>query len=260
MSAAGRGAVLFDLFDTLVLFQRERLPEIQINGRTVRSTAALVHEAFRPFAPEVSLGDFGGALFWSWQEAERIRNGTHREVAAAERFGMIFERLGLDAAAMSREALPVLLATHMRELSKAVVFPAHHRDVLAALKERYQLAVVSNFDYTPTARLVLEREGIAHLFDEILVSDAVGWRKPAPQIFEEALGRLGLAPDAAVFVGDRADIDVAGARGVGMRAVWINREAAALPEGAPMPDHEIRDLSELPGLLAPEGPASASKR
>jgi HAD superfamily hydrolase (TIGR01549 family) len=260
MSAAGRGAVLFDLFDTLVLFQRERLPEIQINGRTVRSTAALVHEAFRPFAPEVSLGDFGGALVWSWQEAERIRNGTHREVAAAERFGMIFERLGLDAAAMSREALPVLLATHMRELSKAVVFPAHHRDVLAALKERYQLAVVSNFDYTPTARLVLEREGIAHLFDEILVSDAVGWRKPAPQIFEEALGRLGLAPDAAVFVGDRADIDVAGARGVGMRAVWINREAAALPEGAPMPDHEIRDLSELPGLLAPEGPASASKR
>jgi HAD superfamily hydrolase (TIGR01549 family) len=260
MSAAGRGAVLFDLFDTVVLFQRERLPEIQINGRTVRSTAALVHEAFRPFAPEVSLGDFGGALLWSWQEAERIRNGTHREVAAAERFGMIFERLGLDAAAMSREALPVLLATHMRELSKAVVFPAHHLDVLAALKERYQLAVVSNFDYTPTARLVLEREGIAHLFDEILVSDAVGWRKPAPQIFEEALGRLGLAPDAAVFVGDRADIDVAGARGVGMRAVWINREAAALPEGAPMPDHEIRDLSELPGLLAPEGPASASKR
>jgi HAD superfamily hydrolase (TIGR01549 family) len=260
MSAAPCGAVLFDLFDTLVLFQRDRLPEVQINGRTVRSTAALVHEAFRPFAPQVSLGDFGGALVWSWQEAERIRNGTHREVPAAERFGMIFERLGLDAAAMGREALPVLLATHMRELSKAIVFPSHHRDVLAALKERYQLAVVSNFDYTPTARLVLEREGIAHLFDEILVSDAVGWRKPAPQIFEHALGRLGLAPAAAVFVGDRADIDVVGARGVGMRAVWINREAAALPEGAPTPDHEIRDLSELPGLLAPEGPAPASKR
>jgi HAD superfamily hydrolase (TIGR01509 family) len=253
-------AVLFDLFDTLVLFQRDRLPEVTVNGRTMRSTAALVHEAFRPFAPEVSLADFAGALLWSWQEAERIRSGTHREVAAQERFGMLFGRLGLDVAAMSREALPMLLATHMRELSKAIVFPEHHRAVLRTLRARHRLAVVSNFDYTPTARLVLEREGIADLFDEILVSDTVGWRKPAPRIFQEALDRMGLAPGAAVFVGDRADVDVAGARGVGMRAVWINREAEALPEGAPVPDHEIRDLDELPGLLAPDGAPGTSKQ
>ena len=253
-------AVLFDLFDTLVLFQRDRLPEIHVNGRTMRSTAGLVHAAFQPFAPEVSLADFAGALFWSWQEAERIRGETHREVAAQERFGMIFQRLGLDGATMAREALPVLLATHMRELSKAVVFPDHHHAVLRALRERHRLAVVSNFDYTPTARLVLEREGIADLFDEILVSDTVGWRKPAPRIFQEALTRMRLAPAQAVFVGDRPDLDVAGAKGVGMRAVWINREAEALPEGAPAPDHEIRDLQELPALLAPEGGGSASKR
>lgn len=253
-------AVLFDLFDTLVLFQRDRLPEIHVNGRTMRSTAGLVHAAFQPFAPEVSLADFAGALFWSWQEAERIRNESHREVAAQERFGMLFQRLSLDATAMAREALPVLLATHMRELSKAIVFPEHHRAVLRTLKERHRLAVVSNFDYTPTARLVLEREGIADLFDEILVSDTVGWRKPAPRIFQEALDRMRLAPAAAVFVGDRADIDVVGAQGVGMRAVWINRGAEALPEGAPPPDHEIRDLQELPALLAPQGGGSASKR
>jgi len=260
VSAPACDAVLFDLFDTLVLFERERLPEIQVNGRTMRSTAGLVHGALRPFAPQVSLEDFAAALFWSWQEAERIRNTTHREVAAAERFGMIFGRLGLDGGVMEKEALPALLGTHMRELSKAIVFPAHHREVLTALKRRHRLAVVSNFDYTPTARLVLEREGIADLFDEILVSDAVGWRKPAPRIFQAALDRLRLAPAEAVFVGDRADIDVAGARAMGMRAVWINREAEALPEGAPAPDHEIRDLQELPALLAPDDGRPASKR
>ena len=68
----------------------------------------------------------------------------------------------------------------MRELSKAIVFPPHHRAVLTALERRHRLAVVSNFDYTPTARLVLEREGIVDLFDEIVVSDEVGWRKPRP--------------------------------------------------------------------------------
>ena len=249
MTTTACDAVLFDLFDTLVLFQRERLPEIEINGRVVRSTAGHLHEAFRPFAPALSLGDFAGALFWSWQEAEKIRSGTHREVSAQERFGMLFGRLGFETAAMEREALPLLLATHMRELSKAVVFPAHHRSVLEELRRTHRLAVVSNFDYTPTARMVLEREGVAHLFETILVSDAVGWRKPAPRIFEQTLQVMGLTPGAALFVGDRADIDVAGAQGVGMRAVWINRDGEALPAGAPAPDHEIRDLDELPRLL-----------
>ena len=239
-------AVLFDLFDTLVLFHRERLPEIHVNGRTVHSTAGLLHAAFRPFAPHVELPAFMDALFWSWQEAERIRSEAHREVSAPERFGMLFGRLELEP---SVEARDLLLATHMRELSRAVVFPAHHRSVLKELGRRHRLAVVSNFDYTPTARMVLEREEVADLFEAIVVSDEVGWRKPAPPIFERALGVMGLAPGAALFVGDRVDIDVAGAQGVGMRAVWINRDGGARPEGIGAPDHEIRDLGELPGLL-----------
>ena len=72
-------AVLFDLFDTLVMFHRDRLPEIQVNGRTIRSTAGHLHAAFRPFAPGVELPVFVDALFWSWQEAERIRGEDHRE-------------------------------------------------------------------------------------------------------------------------------------------------------------------------------------
>ncbi|MEK8035714.1 MAG: HAD family hydrolase, partial [candidate division NC10 bacterium] len=115
----------------------------------------------------------------------------------------------------------------------------------AALGARHRLAVVSNFDYTPTARLVLEREGIASLFETVVISDAVGWRKPKAVIFETALGALGLGPERALFVGDRADIDVAGAHGVGMQAVWINRAREALPDGAPAPEFEIQDLAEL---------------
>ena len=243
-----REAVCFDLFDTLVLFDRSRLPEVHANGKTMRSTAGHLHEAFRPFAPGLELGDFVSSLFWSWQ-AERIRGETHREVAAHERFGMMFGRLGLDRAALPREALEVLLATHKRELSRAIVFPEHHRELLRELRRTHRLAVVSNFDYTPTARLVLEREGVADLFDTVIVSDEVGWRKPKAVIFELALRRLGVGPEQALMVGDRADIDVAGAQAVGMAAAWINRDAAPLPEGLAAPEFEIRDLSELPAIL-----------
>jgi HAD superfamily hydrolase (TIGR01549 family) len=240
-------AVLFDLFDTLVLFHRERLPEIHVNGRTVRSTAGLLHAAFRPFAPHVELPAFVDALFWSWQEAERLRADDHREVTAPERFGMLFGRLELEPSAEARD---LLLATHMRELSKVVECPDHHVRLLKALRERYRLAVVSNFDYSPTCLAILEREGIAALFETIVISDEVGWRKPKPVIFETALDRMtSLRPADALFVGDRADIDVIGARAVGMPTAWINREAERLPTDIQPPDYEIRDLAELRAIL-----------
>ena len=243
-------AVLFDLFDTLVLFHRDRLPELQVGGRTIRSTAGHLHEAFRPFAPSVELPAFVEALFWSWQEAERIRGEDHREVAAPQRFEMLFRRLGIEPDLLPPAAREVLLSTHMRELSRAVECPPHHPALLAELRETLRLGVVSNFDYAPTCHAILEREGLTPLLEVVVISDEVGWRKPKPLIFETALTRLGLRPAEALFVGDRADIDVVGARGVGMPSAWINREAAGLPEGLAPPDFEIRDLKELRTILS----------
>ena len=243
-------AILFDLFDTLVLFDRSRLPEVRVNGRLVRSTAGKLHAAFAPFAPDLDLTAFADALLWSWQEAERIRSATHREVAAPERLTTLIRRLGLDPDALPPSALETLLTTHMNALSQAMVFPAHHTALLADLRASHRLAVVSNFDYSPTARLVLEREGVADLFDAVVVSDEVGWRKPHPAIFQAALARLGVGAQEALFVGDRLDLDVAGARAAGMTPVWINREDAAAPAGPAAPDFEIRDLDELRRIVS----------
>jgi FMN phosphatase YigB (HAD superfamily) len=249
MSAAPYRAVLFDLFDTLVVFDRTQLPELQVNGRTVRSTAGQVHAALRPFAPQIALEGFVDALLWSWQQAEHIRDTSHREVSAPERFDMLFRHLGVEPEGLAPETIPTLLATHMRELSRAVTFPGHHRGLLERLRGTHRLGVVSNFDYTPTARMVLERENVVHLFETIVISDEVGWRKPKPVIFERALQAMSLVPGETLFVGDRPDIDVLGAQSVGMPAVWINRAGDALPEGQPRPEFEIRDLAELERIV-----------
>lgn len=238
-------AILFDLFDTLVLFERDRLPELSVDGRTIRSTAGRVHRRLEALVPGIALGPFVDALVWSWHEAERIRDATHREVSAPERFAMLFRRLGREPAALPAHTIPELLTTHMHELIRAVVFPAHHRALLSALGAGHRIGLVSNFDYTPTAHLILERAEVADLFDVVIVSADVGWRKPSPVIFEEALRGLGVGPDRALFVGDRAELDVVGARGVGMPVAWINRSGAPLPPGAAAPDFEIRDLDDL---------------
>ena len=61
---------------------------------------------------------------------------------------------------------------------------------------------------------------------------------------------MALRPADALFVGDRADIDVMGARAVGMPTAWINRDAAGLPDDVQPPDFEIRDLDELRAILS----------
>ncbi len=242
-------AVLFDLFDTLVRFDRERLPLVRVNGREIRSSVGRLHEVLSASAPHVTLEALHGALGESWQEAERLRAIDHREVAAPERFAHLFRCLSLDPEACAPGLIVKLIETHRAELARAVQFLPQHRALLDDLRGRYRMAVVSNFDYTPTALAILRAAGIAEMFETIAVSDTVGWRKPAPLIFTQTLESMGLPPEDTLFVGDRIDIDVAGAHAVGMDAAWINPDADPVPPGLAPPTYELRDLADLRGIL-----------
>jgi putative hydrolase of the HAD superfamily len=247
--SARYAAVLFDLFDTLVHFDPARLPVVEIGGRTVRSSAGRLHPILYGHAPTVTLEGCYDALRASWQEAERLRAVDHREVTAPQRMTDMLRRLAVDPEGCPQGFVESLLDAHRVALSAAADFPAHYGALLRALRGRYRLAVVSNFDYTPTAVGLLRGAGVADLFDTIVVSDEIGWRKPRPEIFVEALDRVGVKPQEALFVGDRADIDVVGAQRLGMPVAWVNRDASPLPDGISPPDYEIRDLGELAPIL-----------
>jgi putative hydrolase of the HAD superfamily len=249
-------AVFFDLFDTLVRFRRDQLPAIEINGKTVRSTAGRLHDVLCPHVPDLTLEGCYGALLASWTEAERLRSLDDREVPAPARFTDFFRRLSLDPEGVPGALRQALLDAHRDELSRAAIFPDHHGPLLRRLATTHQLAVVSNFDYTPTALGILESAGVKDLFATIVVSDEVGWRKPRADIFQAALQRTGADPARTLFVGDRADIDVIGAHGVGMDAAWINPDREPLPAGIAAPRFEIRDLAELEEILQRPGGAT----
>jgi FMN phosphatase YigB (HAD superfamily) len=174
-------AVLFDLFDTLVLFDRERLPLVTINGKTQHSTAGRLHAVVARHFPALSLETVYAGLIESWKERSGSgpsttgksprRSASRTSCAAWPSGGRLSPRLVQD-----------LMDTHRRELGKAAEFPAHHGPLLRRLATRYRLAVVSNFDYSPTALDILDRAGVSTLFDAIVVSDAIGWRKPHARI------------------------------------------------------------------------------
>ena len=69
----------------------------------------------------------------------------------------------------------------------------------------------------------LEELGIAHYFDFTLAAGEIGIWKPRPEIFIEGLARAGgVAPEAALYIGDNYYADIVGARDAGIDALLID--------------------------------------
>jgi len=89
---------------------------------------------------------------------------------------------------------------------------------------------------------------LSPMFDAILISDAEGVSKPKRDIFDRALERLNVNHAHAVFVCDHPDVDVAGARGAGMRGVWRRDRTVTRVVEADAVIEEIADLLTLLGV------------
>jgi putative hydrolase of the HAD superfamily len=102
------------------------------------------------------------------------------------------------------------------------------RKTLLALKAMgYLLGVVTDTAAPVHVKLSwFERGGFGHIWDSIISSAELGICKPDPQIYQAALGQLGLHPAQAVFVGHNAS-ELEGARAVGMKTVAFNYDEAA---------------------------------
>lgn len=119
------------------------------------------------------------------------------------------------------------------------------RALLARLRLRYRLGVVSNFYGNLDA--VCDESGLGGLFDVVVDSTLVGCAKPDPRIFRCATDALGVAARETTFVGDSPARDMAGARALGMRHVWLTEERAPVP--CCPDDRTIASLAEVEALL-----------
>ncbi|NUU65638.1 phosphoglycolate phosphatase [Enterobacteriaceae bacterium BIT-l23] len=131
------------------------------------------------------------------------------------------------------------------------LFPAV-AETLAALKQHgVALALVTNKP-TPFVRPILESLGLSGYFEPIIGGDDVENKKPHPEPILRVAERLGISPQALLFVGDsRNDIQAARAAGcpsVGMTYGYNYGEAIALSNPDKVLDrfHELLPLLGLP--------------
>lgn len=248
MPAAYRG-VLFDLFGTLIGVDAERLPVLQLGDGHVRTTVGGLGDLVAECVPGVTLEEFARALLAVSHEMAEARATAHVELPSRERFRRALERLGSTTATLG-EAAVALSRAHMRMIVASTVFPPAHAALLAAARAGHRVGVVTNFDDTGAAYDILARHGILEALDTVVVSEALGLRKPHPAVIRTGVRGLGLSADEVLFVGDTFAEDVAGAHAAGVAAAWLDPEARGIPAGATPPRHVVRSLADLHPILA----------
>jgi len=121
---------------------------------------------------------------------------------------------------------------------------------LHEIGERYQIAVISNADGKIAD--VLQRCGIAHCFRTITDSGLVGYEKPHPEIFRQAMLSMNAAPEESLYVGDVYSVDYLGATSAGMQALLMDVPGAYRAKGVP----RVGSLNELEIALRKGEPRS----
>jgi putative hydrolase of the HAD superfamily len=93
-------------------------------------------------------------------------------------------------------------------------------ELIEILTGEYRLGLITN-GWEQVQERKVSRLPYVSQFQVVLISGVEGVRKPDREIFARALQRIGVEAEEAVFVGDNPESDVAGARGAGMSAVWM---------------------------------------
>lgn len=208
-------AVLFDLFDTLLL----------INGGDAFYEPALrrLHNYLVKSNVSVSFEDFRRKYF-------EVRDNIYLETAETLEEPHFNIRLSKTLKILGYDfdfSHPVVLGgtkSFAEEFMRFVSLDEDAVEVLQKLHGKYKLGIVSNLSIPECARELLEKFDLKKYFDITVFSGDINKRKPSSEIFIKALTSLGVEASETVFVGDTLSTDIKGAKNVGITTIFIKRQ------------------------------------
>jgi putative hydrolase of the HAD superfamily len=230
-------AILFDLGGTLRRTTKRDEPEKRQRVEQIR----------RYIGSELPLEEFSQALSGRYQAYRRWAEKTLVELDEAQ----------LWSKWLAPEVPPEIIRSHAATLNRLwreatgvrEVYPETVEVILTLHRRGYLLGVVSNTISRTEIPLALQAAGIAGCFNVVLLSSVFGRRKPDPAILIAAAGKLGVAPAACAYIGNRVDRDVAGARRAGFSTVIIVHHGHHLEKPLSIPglepDRTVHSLGEL---------------
>lgn len=169
--------------------------------------------------------------------------GIAQPVLQVERFVRLLAELdgAADPATVSRD--------YLGQLARQAFLLPGARELLDWAAERFRLALITN-GIPEVQRPRIRRSGFDRLFPVVVISGEEGVAKPAPEIFDVALERMGApAREEVLMIGDSLSSDVRGGVDSGLDTCWYNPAELDAGDG-PEPRYEIGRLEDLRAILA----------
>ena len=119
------------------------------------------------------------------------------------------------------------------------------KKLIKQAKTQCKVGLISNFTHAPVIYKSLRQLGISPFFNAVVVSEENGWRKPSSHIFEDALNKLQVKANEAVYIGDSPIEDIKGAKQAGLKTVFVPSQFNTLKDlcdNQQKPDYNARDL------------------
>jgi putative hydrolase of the HAD superfamily len=230
-------AVLTDYIGTLV-----NAPNYSIDASRKKLHQALTEAGF-----ETGMAEFLEAYTEAHEKYRVVRYEQLREVTNAVWVCEALNSLGCSVS-VDDSRIKTALNVFFQDYVDSLEFRPFTKKLIKRIKENCKLGLVSNFTYAPVIYASLRKLGINQFFDAVLVSDENGWRKPHKRIFLEALRKLHVTAEEAVFIGDSPLEDIKGAKEIGMKTVFVQSQFYSLTDlqdSREKPDFVAEDLHQI---------------
>lgn len=178
----------------------------------------------------------GDTLDASTAGSPPCREQIPSQVFKANQASFVARKLGRDPAEIAHIIDEIIYSTIERRFGLIRPFHGVEACLKALRTSGFLLGLLSDL---PPARKI-ELLGFKGYFDIILCSEDYGSLKPDPRPFSALCAGFKLEPESILYVGNKNEYDVAGAKSVGMKTALIGRRG-----GAPEADFTFRDWGEL---------------
>lgn len=196
-----------------------------------------LHDRRVPFEPFFKLYRKNNVALW-----EQYREGKiTKKFLNVHRFDVTFRAFGIhDRAFAGRFASDYLISSPL----KKALFP-NVREVLEYLKDKYTLHIITN-GFEEVQKTKMEANDLNKYFTTVTTSEEAQAKKPRKEIFELAFKKAIAKPAESLMIGDDLEVDILGAKSVGMDGVYCNYNN--IPHNGEV-TFEIREMLELKNIL-----------
>ncbi len=227
--------VFFDLGGTLLVMRRDRIFRRVLNEEGLDASLDMIHSTYLGLE-SWWLSDYGYKVMSPEDTTEAYRHFDEK----------VFQSLFPDRGAPEALRVSRLVRKRWPELEKEIplaLYPDVEPTLSMLSRDGIAMGLISNAP-ADTDRVV-QALGLSKYLSTIVISGAVGYTKPNPEIFRIALRQASYDADQAAHVGDLFEADIVGARNAGVKGILIDRDGSH--EGLDCP--RVRALTDIFPLL-----------